>query len=79
MCYLFGAHLSCKPQVRKSKWRLIGFVKKEISMESLVMSPSLCKSPFIRHMNLETRALVDDGCTGKRSPPIGPVWASCQI
>ena len=79
MCYLFGEHLSSKPQVRKSKWRLIGFVKKEISMESLVMSPSLCKSPFIRDMNLETRALIDDGCTGKRSPPIGLVWASCQI
>ena len=31
------------------------------------MRLSLCKSPFIRDMNLETRALIDDECSGKQT------------
>lgn len=34
-----------------------------MSMKAFVMSLLLCKSPFIRDMNLEARALIDDRCT----------------
>ncbi len=46
--------------------------------EAFVMSPLLCKSLFIRDINHEVRALIDDRCTGKQSPPIGFVQASSK-
>lgn len=35
--------------------------------ESFIMSLLLCKSSFIRDINLEARALIDERCTKKQN------------